>query len=127
MKVTSPEDLAVAERWLRGGQTETRVETRVGMGFDVHAFGPGDQVTLCGVPVPHDAGLVGHSDADVGLPAFTYALLRPLGAGDLGNPFPPSHPTLKCPVSGRFPAHAPTPAAPKDPPLPLPPPPHHSH
>src|SRR3546814_15562237 len=106
MKVTSPEDLAVAERWLRGGQTETRVETRVGMGFDVHAFGPGDQVTLCGVPVPHDAGLVGHSDADVGLHALTDAILGALGAGDIGSHFPPSYPQWKGPDSGRFLAHA---------------------
>src|SRR3546814_12342653 len=61
MKVTSPEDLAVAERWLRGGQTETSGETRVGMGFDVHAFGPGDQVPLSGVPVPPAPGHTGRT------------------------------------------------------------------
>src|SRR3546814_6295086 len=107
MKVTSPGGLAVAERWLRGGQTATRVETRVGMGFDVHAFGPGDQVTLCGVPVPHDAGLVGHSDADVGLHALTDAILGALGAGDIGSHFPPTDQPRTADPSGRFlpPAH----------------------
>lgn len=102
IKVTSQEDLAVAERWLRGAQAETRV----GQGFDVHAFGPGDHVTLCGVRVPHEAGLVGHSDADVGLHALTDAILGALGAGDIGSHFPPSDPQWKGADSGQFLAHA---------------------
>jgi 2-C-methyl-D-erythritol 4-phosphate cytidylyltransferase/2-C-methyl-D-erythritol 2,4-cyclodiphosphate synthase len=102
MKVTSQDDLAVAERWLRGAQEETRV----GQGFDVHAFGPGDHVTLCGVRVPHDAGLVGHSDADVGLHALTDAILGALGAGDIGSHFPPSDPQWRGADSGRFLVHA---------------------
>ena len=102
MKVTSQEDLAVAERWLRGAQAETRV----GQGFDVHAFGPGDHVTLCGVRVAHDAGLVGHSDADVGLHALTDAILGALGAGDIGSHFPPSDPQWKGADSGKFLQHA---------------------
>ncbi|MGE5767347.1 MAG: 2-C-methyl-D-erythritol 4-phosphate cytidylyltransferase, partial [Bacteroidota bacterium] len=96
MKVTSQEDLAVAERWLRGAQ----METRVGTGFDVHAFGPGDHVTLCGIRVPHDLGLVGHSDADVGLHALTDAILGALGAGDIGSHFPPSDPQWRGADSG---------------------------
>jgi 2-C-methyl-D-erythritol 4-phosphate cytidylyltransferase / 2-C-methyl-D-erythritol 2,4-cyclodiphosphate synthase len=101
-KVTSQEDLELAERWLRGGQSETRV----GQGFDVHAFGPGDHVTLCGVRIPHGAGLVGHSDADVGLHALTDAILGALGAGDIGDHFPPSDPRWKGAESGRFLVHA---------------------
>ncbi len=88
IKVTSQEDLLGAERWLAGGAAAG--ETRVGQGFDVHRFGPGDRVILCGIPVPHSAGLVGHSDADVGLHALTDALLGALGAGDIGHHFPPS-------------------------------------
>jgi len=102
MKVTSQDDLRAAERWLRGAQEETRV----GQGFDVHAFGPGDHVTLCGLRIDHDAGLVGHSDADVGLHALTDAILGALGAGDIGSHFPPSDPQWKGAESGRFLAHA---------------------
>ncbi|MGF1631161.1 MAG: bifunctional 2-C-methyl-D-erythritol 4-phosphate cytidylyltransferase/2-C-methyl-D-erythritol 2,4-cyclodiphosphate synthase [Kiloniellaceae bacterium] len=102
MKVTSQDDLRTAERWLRGAQEETRV----GQGFDVHAFGPGDHVTLCGLRIDHDAGLVGHSDADVGLHALTDAILGALGAGDIGNHFPPSDPQWKGADSGKFLVHA---------------------
>ena len=106
MKVTSQDDLRTAEQWLRGQQAETRAETRVGQGFDVHAFGPGDHVTLCGIRIDHDAGLVGHSDADVGLHALTDALLGALGAGDIGSHFPPSDPQWRGADSGRFLTHA---------------------
>jgi 2-C-methyl-D-erythritol 4-phosphate cytidylyltransferase/2-C-methyl-D-erythritol 2,4-cyclodiphosphate synthase len=104
MKVTSQEDLDIAERWLRGAAAGN--ETRVGQGFDVHAFGPGDQVTLCGVRIDHDAGLVGHSDADVGLHALTDAILGALAAGDIGSHFPPSDPEWKGADSGVFLQHA---------------------
>ena len=102
IKVTSQDDLKTAERWLRGGQTETRV----GQGFDVHAFGPGDHVTLCGLRIAHDAGLAGHSDADVGLHALTDAILGALGEGDIGSHFPPSDPQWKGADSGKFIQHA---------------------
>lgn len=102
IKVTSQDDLRTAERWLRGVQTETRV----GQGFDVHAFGPGDHVTLCGLRIDHDRGLVGHSDADVGLHALTDAILGALGAGDIGSHFPPSDPKWKGAESGQFIRHA---------------------
>src|SRR3546814_6429126 len=105
MKVTSQDDLRAAERWLRGAQDTVPYETRVGQGFDVHAFGPGDQVTLCGVRIAHDAGLVGHSDADVGLHALTDAILGALGAGDIGSHFPPSDPQWRGAESGRFLVH----------------------
>ncbi|MEX2648543.1 MAG: bifunctional 2-C-methyl-D-erythritol 4-phosphate cytidylyltransferase/2-C-methyl-D-erythritol 2,4-cyclodiphosphate synthase [Alphaproteobacteria bacterium] len=84
VKVTGPEDLGRVARLM------TVVETRVGFGFDVHRFGPGDHVMIGGVRVGHDHGLVGHSDADVALHAVVDALLGALGAGDLGQHFPPS-------------------------------------
>ncbi|MFC3117973.1 2-C-methyl-D-erythritol 2,4-cyclodiphosphate synthase [Jhaorihella thermophila] len=61
---------------------------RLGNGFDVHRFGPGDHVTLCGVKVPHDRGLQGHSDADVGMHAVTDAIYGALARGDIGQHFP---------------------------------------
>ena len=63
---------------------------RAATGFDVHKFTDGNFVTLCGVQVPHDFGLEGHSDADVGLHALTDALLGAIGSGDIGLHFPPS-------------------------------------
>lgn len=101
MKITSADDLARAERLLMNGG-----ETRTGSGYDVHRFGPGDHVMLCGVPVPHTHGLVGHSDADVGLHALTDAILGALGQGDIGQHFPPSDPQWKGASSDRFLAHA---------------------
>ena len=78
------------------------METRTAQGFDVHAFGPGDSLWLCGVPVPHDRGLLGHSDADVGLHALTDALLGTIGEGDIGAHFPPSEPQWKGASSDLF-------------------------
>jgi 2-C-methyl-D-erythritol 4-phosphate cytidylyltransferase/2-C-methyl-D-erythritol 2,4-cyclodiphosphate synthase len=102
IKITAPEDLAAAERFvaLRLG------EVRVGQGFDVHAFGPGDKILVCGVEIPHGASLVGHSDADVGLHALTDAILGALGAGDIGLHFPPSDPQWRGAASERFLRHA---------------------
>lgn len=101
IKITSAEDLKRAERILmRGG------DTRTGTGFDVHRFGPGDHVWLCGVKVPHEFGLVGHSDADAGLHAVTDAILGAIGAGDIGQHFPPSDPKWKGASSDIFLAHA---------------------
>jgi 2-C-methyl-D-erythritol 4-phosphate cytidylyltransferase / 2-C-methyl-D-erythritol 2,4-cyclodiphosphate synthase len=97
MKLTYPEDFAMAERLA----AERRV-TRIGQGFDVHAFGPGDAVWLCGVEIPHVQGLVGHSDADVGLHALTDALLGAIGDGDIGDHFPPTDPQWKGAPSHRF-------------------------
>lgn len=103
IKVTTQEDLEGAERWLRGGRV---MDTRVGQGFDVHAFGPGDHVTLCGLRLDHDQALVGHSDADVGLHALTDAILGALGAGDIGSHFPPSDPQWRGADSSLFIGHA---------------------
>ncbi len=101
IKVTTPGDLARAEHWL-----SSMNETRVGQGFDVHRFGPGDRVMLCGVAVPHEAALLGHSDADVGLHALTDAILGALGAGDIGQHFPPSDARWKDAESDVFLRHA---------------------
>ena len=100
-KLTYPEDFAMAEQ-LAGGQ---RV-TRIGQGFDAHAFGDGDSVTLCGVKIAHGHGLLGHSDADCGLHALTDALLGAIGAADIGEHFPPSDPQWRGVASDRFLTHA---------------------
>ena len=85
-KLTTGEDLATAEARLRSAAGTMRVAT----GYDVHALGPGDAVKLCGVRIPHDKALIGHSDADVGLHALTDALLGTIAEGDIGSHFPPS-------------------------------------
>ena len=90
IKVTTSDDLQLAERWQAARSGLAAEETRVGQGFDVHRFGPGNQVTLCGVSIPHGQSLMGHSDADVGLHAATDAILGALAAGDIGSHFPPS-------------------------------------
>ena len=91
MKVTTPEDVAVAE----GRLIRDCPDIRMGQGYDVHAFGPGDHVWLGGLKVPHSHGLVGHSDADVLSHAITDALYGALGDGDIGSHFPPSDPQWK--------------------------------
>jgi 2-C-methyl-D-erythritol 4-phosphate cytidylyltransferase/2-C-methyl-D-erythritol 2,4-cyclodiphosphate synthase len=96
-KITTPEDLERAEEML-----ESRRETRVGQGFDVHRLVPGDQVALCGVMIAHDRSLEGHSDADVGLHAIVDAILGALGRGDIGLHFPPSDPQWKGADSALF-------------------------
>ena len=102
IKVTTAQDLIRAERRLAARQDETRV----GNGFDVHRFGPGDHVILCGIYVPYRAGLMGHSDADVGLHALTDAILGALGAGDIGSHFPPSDARWRDADSALFLRHA---------------------
>ena len=89
VKITSAEDILAAEARLG------RRELRVGSGFDVHAFCPGDHVMLCGIAVPHDAALAGDSDADVGLHVLVDAILGALAEGDLGRHFPPGDPRWK--------------------------------
>ena len=79
---------------------------RTGTGFDVHAFGEGDHVWLGGVRIPHDRGVIAHSDGDVVLHALTDALLGALAEGDIGTHFPPSDPQWKGASSDRFLAHA---------------------
>ena len=89
-KLTHPEDFEYAERIMTSDY-----ETRVGQGFDVHAFGDGDAVCLCGITIPYSRSLEGHSDADVGLHALTDALLGALADGDIGAHFPPTDPNWK--------------------------------
>ena len=102
LKITGPDDFARAARLL-----ETRpMDIRLGNGFDVHRFGPGDHVTLCGVSIPHTRGLQGHSDADVGMHALTDAIYGALGKGDIGQHFPPSDPQWKGAASHIFLDHA---------------------
>jgi 2-C-methyl-D-erythritol 4-phosphate cytidylyltransferase/2-C-methyl-D-erythritol 2,4-cyclodiphosphate synthase len=101
-KVTTPDDLARAERLV----TARLDDVRTGQGFDVHPFGPGDHVWICGVRIAHDHALVGHSDADVGLHALTDAILGALGAGDIGVHFPPSDPQWRGAPSHLFLRHA---------------------
>jgi len=102
MKITTAEDLAAAERRLLMNQITTFGDIRTGHGFDVHAFGPGDHVMLCGVRIDAERGLAGHSDADVGLHALTDAILGAIGDGDIGTHFPPDDTQWKDASSDRF-------------------------
>ena len=101
MKITTPEDFAYAERLLAG-----RSEFRTGSGIDAHRFVAGDHVWLCGIRIPHDMGLEGHSDADAGLHALTDAILGALGSGDIGLHFPSDDPRWRGAPSWKFLAHA---------------------
>lgn len=78
---------------------------RVGSGYDMHAFGPGDHVMLGGVRIPYDKGVVAHSDGDVALHALCDALLGAMGLGDIGQHFPDSDPRWKDADSRRFIRH----------------------
>lgn len=102
VKITTEEDLDRARRRLEG----RRVDLRTGTGFDVHKFGEGDVVTLCGVEIPHDRALAGHSDADVGMHAITDALLGAIAEADIGIHFPPSDPRWRGEPSRTFLCHA---------------------
>ena len=75
---------------------------RIGSGFDVHAFGPGDSIVLGGVRIPHTRGVVAHSDGDVILHALCDAMLGAAGLGDIGVHFPDSDPMWKGAESRRF-------------------------
>lgn len=100
IKITHPGDFARAERIL------AVTDIRIGTGFDVHRFGPGEAVTLCGVSIPHGRGLQGHSDADVGLHALADAIYGALAEGDIGRHFPPSDPQWEGADSTLFLRHA---------------------
>ncbi len=101
VKVTTQNDLARASVHLAPPR-----EFRNGTGFDVHRFAAGDHVMLCGVKIPHEFGLSGHSDADVGLHALTDAILGAIAAGDIGTHFPPSDNRWKGAESHVFLRHA---------------------
>lgn len=97
MKITGSGDLEKAARIVAPNHLP-----HIGQGFDVHRFGPGDHVTLCGVAIAHPNGLMGHSDADVGLHALTDAILGALADGDIGQHFPPSDERWKGAASSLF-------------------------
>lgn len=82
------------------------MDIRLGNGFDVHRFGPGDRVVICGVTIPHDRALSGHSDADVGMHAITDAIYGALAEGDIGRHFPPNEGRWKGADSRIFLEHA---------------------
>ena len=102
IKITNEGDFARAEAM----QFAALGDVRIGTGIDVHAFGPGDHVTLGGVRIPHAQALTGHSDADVVLHALTDAILGALADGDIGVHFPPSDPQWRGASSDRFLAFA---------------------
>lgn len=104
IKITTQEDMQQAMRMLEIGT----LVSRVGTGFDVHQFGPGDHAMLCGVEVPHDHGLEGHSDADAPMHALTDAILGAIAAGDIGSHFPPSDEKWRGAASSEFLKHAAT-------------------
>ena len=105
LKITYPEDFTRAAAVLRS-RKERAMDVRLGNGYDVHAFCEGDHVILCGVKVPHSKGLLGHSDADVGMHALTDAIYGALAEGDIGRHFPPSDPQWKGAASWIFLDHA---------------------
>lgn len=113
LKLTYPVDFERAELLLRERRTfksqtieGSKMDIRTGNGFDVHAFTEGDHCWLCGVRVPHGRGLLGHSDADVGMHALTDAIYGALAEGDIGRHFPPSDPQWKGAASHIFLRHA---------------------
>jgi 2-C-methyl-D-erythritol 4-phosphate cytidylyltransferase/2-C-methyl-D-erythritol 2,4-cyclodiphosphate synthase len=102
LKITTPKDLEMAEQLLAARLGDIRT----GFGYDAHRFAPGDQVWLCGVRIAHDHALEGHSDADAGLHALTDAILGAIGAGDIGQHFPPTDERWRGARSAKFLAHA---------------------
>jgi 2-C-methyl-D-erythritol 4-phosphate cytidylyltransferase/2-C-methyl-D-erythritol 2,4-cyclodiphosphate synthase len=103
-KVTTPLDFERGENYLN---FDTKAKsTRVGIGYDVHRFKSGMSLTLCGIKIPFNKSLKGHSDADVAMHALTDALLGTIGGGDIGLIFPPNDPQWKNSSSKIFLEHA---------------------
>jgi 2-C-methyl-D-erythritol 4-phosphate cytidylyltransferase/2-C-methyl-D-erythritol 2,4-cyclodiphosphate synthase len=105
-KLTTAEDLRLADELMQLEAGARAGSIRVASGYDVHAFGPGDSVMLCGVKIPHSKKLLGHSDADVALHALTDALLGTIADGDIGAHFPPSDARWRGASSELFLKHA---------------------
>jgi 2-C-methyl-D-erythritol 4-phosphate cytidylyltransferase/2-C-methyl-D-erythritol 2,4-cyclodiphosphate synthase len=109
-KITHADDFTRAEdvlaARLRQHKDRTQMDIRLGNGYDVHRFGTGDHVWLCGIKVPHNRCLQGHSDADVGMHALTDAIYGALAEGDIGRHFPPSDMQWKGAASHIFLRHA---------------------
>lgn len=103
IKLTVKRDIDMADLRMRAAAVP---DIRTGNGYDVHQLEPGDGVTLCGLLIPHNQRLKGHSDADVALHALTDALLATCGAGDIGDHFPPSDPQWRGAASRIFLEHA---------------------
>jgi 2-C-methyl-D-erythritol 4-phosphate cytidylyltransferase/2-C-methyl-D-erythritol 2,4-cyclodiphosphate synthase len=101
IKLTYAEDLVRLERILAPA-----LQPRIGTGYDVHVLEAGRKLVLCGIEVPHERGLAGHSDADVGIHALCDAIYGALAEGDIGRHFPPSEATWKDADSARFLQHA---------------------
>ncbi|MEO8669233.1 MAG: bifunctional 2-C-methyl-D-erythritol 4-phosphate cytidylyltransferase/2-C-methyl-D-erythritol 2,4-cyclodiphosphate synthase [Bauldia sp.] len=106
IKLTTAADIAASDGRLVAEAALRLGDVRVGTGYDVHTFGPGDRIVFGGVEIPHTHGLVGHSDADVALHALTDAILGALADGDIGVHFPPSDPRWRGASSDRFLADA---------------------
>jgi 2-C-methyl-D-erythritol 4-phosphate cytidylyltransferase/2-C-methyl-D-erythritol 2,4-cyclodiphosphate synthase len=107
LKITHAEDFARAETFLKDREgSAIAFDIRTGTGYDVHRFGPGTSVIICGVEIPHERGLQGHSDADVGMHALTDAIYGALAEGDIGRHFPPGDPQWKGAASHIFLRHA---------------------
>lgn len=104
IKLTITEDLMRLERVM--DQNPPALLPRIGLGYDVHAFAEGRKLILCGIEVPHDKGLAGHSDADVGIHTLCDAIYGALAEGDIGRHFPPSDNKWRDMDSARFLVHA---------------------
>jgi 2-C-methyl-D-erythritol 4-phosphate cytidylyltransferase/2-C-methyl-D-erythritol 2,4-cyclodiphosphate synthase len=102
VKLTTADDFAR----VAAAELAALTDVRTGFGYDVHAFGPGDYITLGGVRIAHSQGLSGHSDADVVLHALVDAILGALADGDIGVHFPPSDPQWRGASSDCFLAFA---------------------
>ena len=102
IKLTTPEDMLLAAQVLirRGEAKEEGPVMRIGHGYDVHRLVEGRRLILCGVEIPYERGLLGHSDADVALHALTDALLGAAAMGDIGRHFPDTDPAFKDADSG---------------------------
>jgi 2-C-methyl-D-erythritol 4-phosphate cytidylyltransferase / 2-C-methyl-D-erythritol 2,4-cyclodiphosphate synthase len=102
LKITTAEDLVLAAAILRSRHPGRGATMKIGSGFDVHAFGPGDHLMLGGVRIPHSRGVVAHSDGDVVLHALCDALLGAAGLGDIGQHFRDTDPRWRGADSQRF-------------------------
>ena len=101
-KLTTAEDIREADQFLMEKANSERLDVRVGQGIDFHEFENGDGVVLCGIKIPHEKKLKGHSDADAAMHALTDAILGALGEGDIGTFFPPSDAQWKDVSSSKF-------------------------
>ncbi len=102
IKLTTANDIKEADKKMKNANLADLPDIRIGQGFDVHAFEPGDHVILCGVKIPFTSKLKGHSDADVAMHTLTDAILGALSEGDIGKHFPPSDPQWKGAASEIF-------------------------